>query len=451
MSHTLHKSQASPTRIFGATSTSVRYIIGVMTGTSIDGIDVAVVRLEGCGLTMSAALLHHQASSLGKVRVGLKQLACDQPMKASEIAEVSWKFADVLANAIQRAWEKARVHHVKSHTGETRTREPWPSTPDLISLHGQTVYHKPPHSWQLLQAAPIVQRCKAPVVCDLRSADLTAGGEGAPLTPLADMILYRSALSSALPANTHDKLKAKKRPRSQAPVAIVNLGGFCNITSLPGGTHSGHAWVKSITGQDVCLCNLMLNHIALKGFELPFDRGGKRAGRGKVIPPLLSKLTKLIGPPQGSLGRSIKPRKSMGIMPQQLLRLLDHSIESHGAADTAATACAAIAAQIAESVLPTNDPHTAPATLVLAGGGSLHQRLSIEIRLACITRANSIQLACPPPRIVHSDALGIPSQAREAACWAILGALAADGYSPALPQVTGSKEVPSRAGAWLFP
>jgi len=425
-----------------------------MTGTSIDGVDVAVVRLDGCGLSMSATLLHHQACGLGKVRAGLKKLASDQPMKASEIAALSWKFADVLAAATQRAWDKAQAIHGQGRK-HGHAHETLPTTPDLISLHGQTVYHKPPLSWQLLQAAPIVQRCQAPVVCDLRSADLSAGGQGAPLTPLADMILYRSALSSILLSDTNgkinDKIKAVSPRTLQAPVAIVNLGGFCNITALPGGSHTGQAWVERITGHDVCLCNLMLNHIAIKGFELPFDRGGKRAGRGKMMPTLLSRLTSLIGPDGGSSIRTNpKSRKSMGIMPEPLLRHLDQAIESHGASDTAATACGAIAARIAEDVLPRDDPRTAPFAIILAGGGSLHKRLGLEIGLACAARARFIGLSCQPPRIVHSDAIGIPSQAREAACWAILGALAADGYPPALPQITGTKQQPTRAGIWLF-
>lgn len=420
-----------------------------MTGTSIDGIDVAIVRLKGRGLNMSAALLHHQAFSLGKVRTGLKALASDQAMKASEIAALSWSYADVLAKAVEVAWHKA-WSLPKGAQADTSL----PKSPDLISLHGQTVYHKPPYSWQLLQAAPIVQRCKAPVVCDLRSADLSAQGEGAPLTPLADMILYSSAISNferTLLLGTSGQPKSMKF-RKLPPVAIVNLGGFCNVTSLPKVSSSNQDWVSQIAGQDVCLCNLVLNHIAVHGFAVPYDSGGKRASRGEVIPKLASTISTLIGPEVQHPKRSqVKPRKSMGIMPTQLTRLLDRALTIHGAPDTAASACFAIAQRIAHEVLPHHDTRSIPNAIILAGGGSLHLRLRHEIELACAARTRYFGHTTATPRILTSDALGVPSQAREAACWAILGTLAADGVAPALPQITGTKLTPARAGTWLFP
>ena len=110
---------------------------------------------------------------------------------------------------------------------------------DLVVAHGQTVFHAPPASWQLLNAAPIARAVRAPVVFDLRQADLAAGGQGAPITPLADWIMLRA----------HGPAAAGR--------AIVNLGGFCNVTILPSG-----AGPEGVRGMDVCPCNHLLDGVA---------------------------------------------------------------------------------------------------------------------------------------------------------------------------------------------
>ncbi len=100
---------------------------------------------------------------------------------------------------------------------------------DLVVAHGQTVYHAPPLSWQLCAPGPIAHALQVPVLCDLRSADIAAGGQGAPITPIADHILFRHAREAR---------------------AVVNLGGFCNITTLPAGDDA-----TRVRGGDVCACN----------------------------------------------------------------------------------------------------------------------------------------------------------------------------------------------------
>src|SRR5690606_34298498 len=91
--------------------------------------------------------------------------------------------------------------------------------PDLVAVHGQTVHHEPPVSWQLVNPWPIAQYADCPVVTDLRGADLAAGGQGAPITPIADWLLFRDRREGAGGRQTR---------------VVVNLGGFCNITLLPG-------------------------------------------------------------------------------------------------------------------------------------------------------------------------------------------------------------------------
>src|SRR6185436_14618647 len=117
---------------------------------------------------------------------------------------------------------------------------------DLIAAHGQTVFHAPPLSWQMLNPWPLVRDLQTSVVFDLRGADLAHGGQGAPITPLADWVLFRS----------------NSRTR-----AVVNLGGFCNLTLLPPGRPD------MVRGFDVCACNQLLDHIARGILQRPFDEG----------------------------------------------------------------------------------------------------------------------------------------------------------------------------------
>jgi anhydro-N-acetylmuramic acid kinase len=171
-----------------------RHVVGVMTGTSIDGIDAALVRITGRDLEMQAELVGHVSHPLRNLADSLRRAAVQIPMSAGEFAQIAWMFGDLHANVIGDVLDD---HNLGL---------------DLICVHGQTVFHQPPISWQLINPAPIAARFACPVVSDLRQADLAAGGQGAPLTPIADWVLFR------------DPRKAR---------AIANLGGFCNATILP--------------------------------------------------------------------------------------------------------------------------------------------------------------------------------------------------------------------------
>src|SRR5690349_11659226 len=139
----------------------MRRVVGCMTGTSIDALDASLVEIDGHGLAMRAKPVRNLTRDLGDLAPRLRALAEQQPMTAGQIAAIARDFALLHASAILEllAGEKA----------------------DLICVHGQTVFHQPPLSWQLMQPAPIAQAVGCPVVYDLRQADLAAGGQGAPI------------------------------------------------------------------------------------------------------------------------------------------------------------------------------------------------------------------------------------------------------------------------------
>jgi anhydro-N-acetylmuramic acid kinase len=222
-----------------------RHVIGTMTGTSIDGIDIAIARITGSGLSMHAKLIAHSSRSLGEIGGTLRRLAEGKAMTAQQIARAAWSFGELHAELIHAVLtEHARI-------------EP----PVLIAVHGQTIFHQPPISWQLINPAPIAARFDCPVVFDLRQADLAAGGQGAPITPIADWIMFRH--------------ESNRR-------AIVNLGGFCNITILPSAVarpsrscDESAQPLEDIHGFDLCACNHLLDAIAKRTLNAPYDDGGE--------------------------------------------------------------------------------------------------------------------------------------------------------------------------------
>jgi anhydro-N-acetylmuramic acid kinase len=353
-----------------------RIVAGCMTGTSIDALDVAVLRIRHFGLRLHATLEASSTVPLGRLAAPLRRLASQEPMPAGEIARLQREFSLLHLEALRPLHEKHKLQ--------------------LVAVHGQTVFHAPPDSWQLFQPAPLAHGLGVPVVCDLRAADLANGGQGAPLTPLADFILLRHG--------SEDR-------------AVANLGGFCNLTRLPGSQD-----IDRIAGRDVCACNQVLDAVARAALDAPYDRDGHAAMAGHPDERASHQLAGLLRR-QAKAGRSLGTGDEAGAW-----------VERHRAitpADLAASACAAVATVIAEAA-------NGAQRLILAGGGVRNRRLVLEL---------TARSACP---VVPSDDLGVPAAYREAMAWAVLGALCQDRFAIALPQVTGAERT-AIAGLWCLP
>ena len=354
----------------------MRVVIGVMTGTSIDGIDTVVAGIDGVGLEMRARLLVHLSDELGPVADGLRRAARQEPLTAGDLACLALQFGERLAEAIDTARIAAGV-----------------GVPDLVAVHGQTIVHQPPVSWQLVNSAPIATRLRCPVVFDLRQADLAAGGRGAPITPLADWVLFRQA--------------GTRR-------AVVNLGGFCNATIVTPA-------LDDVVGFDVCACNQVLDAVARETLAAPYDEDGRAARSGQPDGPAAAAL-------RAALDRQRSAGRSLGTGDESEAWAVEHKDHLSGA-DLAATAVAAVGGCIAEAIRGHDVDD-----IVLSGGGARNQAL-----LDAIGRATSVVL---------SDQLGVPVEAREALAMAVLGAMSADGVPITLPQVTGCRAPAPVAGTW---
>ncbi len=356
-----------------------RLVVGFMTGTSIDGLDGALVRITGRGLAMQPELVRTRTWSLGSIGEGLRRFADGAEMSAMAIADLARRFGALHAQA---------ALELLDGSGQA----------DLIAVHGQTVAHAPPTSWQLLNPWPIALATGSPVVHDLRGADLAAGGQGAPITPLADWVWYRAP---------------------GVPRDVVNLGGFCNITMVPGADDPSGS--QGIRGMDVCACNHVLDGVARAVLDAPYDADGAAAARGTPDEAAARQL-------EGILDRQRQAGRSLG-SGDEAAAWVDMVRMRLQPDDAAATACRAVATIIATAIEP-------GAEVILAGGGVFNRTLVREIG----------ETLGRPVRV--SDELGLPAAYREAAAIAVLGGLCADGVAITLPIVTRTPSPAPIAGTW---
>lgn len=353
-----------------------RIVIGAMTGTSLDGLDMVAVRILGEGLEMTCEALGAESAPLGDLAGPLRALASGVAMPAHEIASLALRFGELHAQVAALLSQ-----HVNGC--------------DLCCAHGQTITHDPPVSWQLLNPWPIAEALDCPVVTDLRGADLACGGQGAPITPLADWVLFRDA--------SEDRV-------------IVNLGGFCNCTRLPAGGDP-----DSVEGFDVCACNQVIDAAARAGIDAPYDGGGTAALNGTINSAALEELLE-------ALGRQSEAGRSLGTG-DEAKHWIEHWRNRLIGDDLCATSVEGVARTIVGAV-------GASSSVYLAGGG---------VHNAALVRSLQRHLG---REVGTTESIGVPPESREAACFAILGALASDGVQITLPSVTGASGS-LRAGVWI--
>jgi 1,6-anhydro-N-acetylmuramate kinase len=372
----------------GISNTATRRVLGTMTGTSIDGdLDAALVEITGRGLAMRARFVDGVSHPLGNLAHDLRRVARQEPLAAGELARIARAFGEVHADALERLGAIA------------------PARPDLAVLHGQTVFHAPPLTFQLLDPWPVATRLRCRVRYDLRGANVASGGQGAPITPLADFVLFGGSEDSI----------------------VMNLGGFINATFVPARSTCDapptdgalrHP-VESIRGFDACACNHLLDEVARARLGAAFDADGEAALRGVADMRIAEAISREIAPP----GRAGGSRRSRGTG-DEAARLVAHTaaLAPADACRTVVEAIADAAARVVAEEIPVR------AASILVAGGSARNR---ALREALTRRFGT------PVRTTH-ESHGIPVEMREAAEIAILGALADDGVRYCLPQVTGA-------------
>ena len=249
-------------------------VAGVMSGTSADGIDVAIVRALGSGWNTRFRLLaHHHFPYPPAVRRAVLAAMNATHARVADLARLNFLLGELYAAAVLATRRRARIGKL-----------------DLVGCHGQTLYHqgKPAlylgHrlavTWQTGEGAVIAGRVQTPVVSDFRPADMAAGGQGAPLVPLLDYLLYRDRRLGRV---------------------VQNLGGIANLTAIPAGAEASSA-IAFDTGPG----NMVIDAAMERLYGQPCDRNGRVAARGRVLEPVLAQVLRLPffqQPPPRSAGR----------------------------------------------------------------------------------------------------------------------------------------------------
>ncbi len=352
-------------------------VAGVMSGTSADGIDVAIVRIAAGRSKPALTLLAHEGFRYpAPLRRAVLAAMNASSISTAELARLNWRLGLAYAEAVKATAEK---HSLRL---------------DLIGCHGQTLYHQPRAvsyagrsfacTWQLGEPAVLAASLGVPVVSNFRPADMAAGGQGAPLVPLLDYVLFAN----------------RKRGR-----VLQNIGGIANLTAIPAGAAS-----SAVVAFDTGPGNMIIDWLAQELTGARFDRNGQSAARGTVLKPVLATLLRNpyfhLKPPRTAgreqFGREFAARFLAAC------RKLSPRTEDAMATATAFTA-ETIAASYKSFVRRSMQGQTVD--YIVSGGGARNATLMAML-------AQRLEpLGCD---LATSEQFGLPAEAKEAAAFALL-------------------------------
>ena len=378
-------------------------VAGVMSGTSADGVDVALCRVSPARLeggTPGVKLLGHVGFAYPKaVRAAVLAAMDAKAISVAEMSRLNWRLGEIYADCVEKA---AAQFGVKV---------------GLVGCHGQTIYHQGVPAkylgtsvratWQIGEASVIAERLRVPVVSDFRPADMAAGGQGAPLVPMLDWCLFRSAKVGRV---------------------LLNLGGIGNMTALPAG-----CGVDGVMAFDTGPGNMVIDHCMADLFGRRFDRRGAVARRGRVLRDVVARILRegyFSALPPKSCGREEFGGEFAG-------RFLG-MCRAAGAtdADVVATATALTAESVVEGYRQFVWAHLGQAAplanveVCVAGGGAKNRTLMGMLRE---------EFGALGVRVREMEELGVPAQAKEGVAFALLAWLTWNGMAGNVPSATGAK------------
>jgi anhydro-N-acetylmuramic acid kinase len=369
--------------------------VGLMSGTSLDGIDAAVVRIHGSGGATRVELLHFVCTPFStELRARLLRAAAGEPLACAEHARLHFAIADVYAAAALSAITAAGLGAAEV---------------DFLAAHGQTLFHHAPvgtgvwsverATWQSGSLPALAARTGILVVGDFRAADVALGGTGAPLVPYVDALLRTSPTEHRV---------------------LLNVGGIANLTFLPAGVAP-----ENVAAWDVGPGNMIADALAREFFDLPHDPAGSYAARGRADDEVVTAM--LAAPFFTQPAPKSAGREEFGAAAVERLRTVARS-RGLDPEDLLATAIEFTARAVA---LARSQPPLAGApldALYVSGGG--RQNATLLARLTALLH----------PVAVHGfESLGLDPNAKEAVDFAVLGNETLHGRATNVAGVTGAR------------
>jgi anhydro-N-acetylmuramic acid kinase len=372
-------------------------VLGMMSGTSADGIDVALARISGAPPNLNAKLLAHTSVEFPRaLRKEILRVAEQHPIEAGVLSQLNFRLGELFAGAALAACRQFRIP---------------PKKIALIGSHGQTIFHQgravsffgsqTASTLQIGEPSVIAARTAITTVGDFRPADIALGGQGAPLVPYVDYLLYRHAKLGRI---------------------SLNLGGIANITVLPRAARPQQVFAFD-TGPANMLIDALVSHFT-HGRQR-FDENARLASTGRSLPALLNDLLRdpylKLAPPK-STGREyyghayVKKLITLGrrhrAKPNDLIR-----------AATIFTALSVVGA-LNRFVLPKTKIHQ----LIVSGGGARNPLILAQL-----------SAALPGIEVLPSSRLGVPEDAKEAFAFALLAYETLHRRAANVPSATGAR------------
>jgi len=378
-------------------------VAGVMSGTSADGVDVALCKISPARKERDAPrlkLVGHAGFSYSKaVRAAVLAAMDAKAASVADLSRLNWRLGEIYADCVEKTAAKFGVKV------------------GLVGCHGQTIYHQGMAAkylagevrctWQMGEASVIAERLRVPVVSDFRPADMAAAGQGAPLVPMVDYTMFRSGKVNRV---------------------LQNIGGIGNLTAISAG-----GGVDGVLAFDTGPGNMVIDACMQQLFGKAFDRGGVVARQGRVISRVVDRVLEekyFSALPPKSCGREQFGAR----FTSRFIALCRKSGASD--ADVVATATALTAESVLQAYrnfvwapLGTAAP-LAKTEFVVAGGGAKNTALMTMLR-------DRLQPLGVKVRLMEE--LGIPGQAKEAVAFALLAWLTWNGLPGNVPAATGAR------------
>jgi anhydro-N-acetylmuramic acid kinase len=358
-------------------STRTRLIAGAMSGTSGDGVDVAITQITGRGLGMSAKLVqHHHVPYEAPLKRLLFEIRETGATKLSDLARLGREISLTYARAVNDALSMANLRAT-----------------DLaaVAAHGQTLYHEPPNSIQWFDPSLVAAEVGCAVVSDFRRADLGAGGQGAPLVPFADYILFRHPTKNRL---------------------LLNIGGIANITYLKAGASIDDV-IAFDTGPGNCISDWICR---TRGpFGLSWDAEGAMASRGVVNKAVAEQVMKR------PFFAASAPKSTDA---PEMIDAFQHASAANKFGQSRMEDQLATSVYLTAHAIHDAVQHSGPIDEVIASGGGTENRAMMGWLRSLL--GNTLIRVAPD------------SASKEAIAFALLGAATLDGEPSNVPSVTGA-------------